>query len=447
MGQWYWVMLEQAASLAEAVAMVIFVLQFLEMRWEKKWLPAALAVGLYALISLLNMVRSPGELNLVIYAIAGILICVFLFKGSFLTKLLIPLLMTAMVVIVEPLAVGIVQLIFHVDLNEFTGETPYRLLGILLSKPVLIVLVFGVGRFSKKEHSKIPFVYSFCIFIIPVIAAVSMITLIQFIINSAETVLNPAWLAFSAIGLLFISILVIYLFQAIMNYSRTQSQYQLMSQQVEMLGKHLLERNALQEETHRIWHDMKNHFTVIQWMVSTKNYEKLDQYMLTLNETVSSTMLRIQTGNPILDALLNSKAVEAKKLGIELTVNACVPSRISISDMDLNIVFSNALDNAMEACKKLPDGVERYINIDAHIRNDHFILVMKNPYDGVLKKSGDILKTTKEDSARHGIGMGNIKGVVNKYDGHILIDAENFVFVLTLAMYCVVHEDQFENAV
>ncbi len=437
MGQWYWVLLEQAASLVEAAMMYVFISRFFEQRYRWKWIPPVTIAILFGIISIMNVARLPGVLTLCLFLAAGILASLLLFRSSVFAMVLIPLLLTALILISEALAVGITQLVFNVSTADFVSETPYRMLGIVISKPVLIVLVYGVSMFSKKDQTRIPLGYSLCIMTVPVISAICMITIIQFVGSSVESILSPVWLAISAIGLIFMSFLAIYLFQALMEYSRAQSKYMLMAQQVEMLNSHLHERNALQEETHRIWHDMKNHFTVIQWMVSMKSYEKLDQYMLTLNETVSNSMLKVQTGNPILDALFNSKVADAKKSGIDMAVNVAIPSRISVEDIDLNIVFSNALDNALDACKKLPAGKERFVAIDSHLKNDHLVLIMRNSFDGVVNKSGDILQTTKTERGLHGIGMGNMRRVVEKYDGHIITDMDNGVFTLTLAMYCL----------
>jgi sensor histidine kinase YesM len=90
----------------------------------------------------------------------------------------------------------------------------------------------------------------------------------------------------------------------------------------------------------------------------------------------------------------------------------------------------------MDACRKLPADGERFINIDIFIKNDHLVLTVKNSFDGFVKTYGGEFKTTKQDSVRHGIGMGNMKRVVEKYDGHILTNCEGKVFVLSAVMYC-----------
>lgn len=439
---WYWYALENAATLVEAIMVIVILQQFFESKYKKIWPYLVSVISIFGLVTLANSGQIPMYYTVIIYTCTGVVAGFLLYKGTVVSRFLVPILLMVLVIVAEVLTMGILKIAFNNLDEQFIEETPFRMLGIIISKVSLIALVFIAGRFSKKEYTKVPMVYSLSLLCVPVISIISMVTLIQYVLMDVESVLSPVWFALSATGLMFVNLLIIYLFRAIMNYSQSQSRYQLMIQQAEMLSSHLQETNALQEETHRIWHDMKNHFTVIQWMVKSKNYDKLDQYMLTLNETVTNSMLAIQSGNPILDALLNPKAAEAKKFGIELVVNACIPRNISIEDIDLNIVFSNALDNAIEACKKLPQGIDRFITIDSYVKNDHLVLVMKNPFDGIVKRAGEELKTTKMDSGRHGIGMGNMKRVIEKHDGHITTDIEDNMFILSIIMYCQIYNEK-----
>jgi two-component system, LytTR family, sensor histidine kinase AgrC len=441
----YWDILEYSANLVEAAMMVILLQQFFETKYKKKWVYVLAVLGVFIVISAMNYFNNNASsgiknftvyFNVIIYIGIGIFCAFLLFQGSNASRIILPVLMMVLITMSEMIMIGILKLTFNISDDQITGKTPYRMLGIIVSKVALIALVFFASRFSKKHSYSIPPIYSLSLLFVPVISIISMITIMQYMLSHVESVLSPIWFILSAIGLLLVNILIIYLFEALMNYSRSQSQFQLMSQQAEMLGNHLRETNALQEETHRIWHDMKNHFTVIQWMVKSKSYDKLDQYMQTLNETVANSMPAVQCGNPILDALLNPKAAEAKKSGIELTVNACIPSRLSIEDIDLNILFSNALDNAFEACRKLPEGSRRFINVDAYLRNDHLVLMMKNTFNGELNMLDNELKTTKKEAGMHGIGMGNMKKTVQKYDGHIVTKIEGNVFILSAILYC-----------
>lgn len=436
MKEWYWWLLEGSADIVEAALLVVFIRQFSEPRFKRVW-PDVLSV-LFVLSFLLfsNYIGITLGPRVAVYFVFFVAIEFIVYRSSLVSRGLLPVIFMALVLVSEVLTMGVLQFAFNDTRIDFQTQTMYRMLAIIISKVLLIIFVYFACRYSKKVDYKIPLGYSLSLLLVPVISVVCMIAIGQFIFHFSDVQPSPLWFVFSAFGLLLLNLLVIYIFEAFMGYVRDQNRLQLMVQQAEMLNSHLRETNALQEETHKIWHDMKNHFTVIQWMVKSRNYEKLEAYMQKLNDTVAATMPKFQTGNPVVDALLNAKAVEAKNCGIELIVNTAVPAKLSVEDMDLNIVFSNALDNAIEACKKLEAGRERFVRVDAAIRNDHLVLTVKNPFSGQLKISGDTLQTTKKEAGRHGIGLGNVKRAVEKYDGHVLTNYEDNLFILSAIMHC-----------
>jgi sensor histidine kinase YesM len=434
--EWYWWVLEFSANFVETIMLVVFIQQFSEKKYKSKIIFAASITTVFIIISLTSSILALSMIEkMLITIIVGIAVGSLVFKGSVITRLLLPLILYALIAIIDLLTVGILQLVFSPSYNDYFEETTFRMLGTIISKVLLIIVVFFSGRLSKKANYKIPLSYSMILLLIPIISFVCLISIVEAITDSRNSV-NSLLFTFSSIGLMFLNLLILYLFQTLMRFSHDQNKLQLMVQQTELINKHLLETNALQEETQRIWHDMKNHFTVIQWLVKSRNFEKLDQYMMTLNDVVASSMQKYNTGNAVIDALINVKAAQAKSNGIELDVNVAVPAKLAIDDLDLNVVLSNALDNAIEACRKLPENQKRIIGMEAFIKNDHFVLVVKNPFTGAIKASGDMLQTTKKEAGRHGIGMGNMKRAVEKYDGHIVSNYEDNLFILTAIMHC-----------
>ena len=437
--EWYWWFLELSANLVEASMIVLFIQQFSEPRYKRNIWPFSISViAIFGMMTALNFTyKSSWAFVIISSLVLGVATAFLAYRGSVISRFLLPVIITASILVMDVLSLGILQLVFREAYIVFVETTPMRMLGIIISKVLLISSVYYAGRLAPKAKvSSMPLGYGLCLLLVPAISIICIIALGQYMMKPSIVDLSPIWFALSASGMLFLNLLIIYLFQAIVTYSQSQNRLQLMVQQSDMLNKHLRETNALQDETHKIWHDMKNHFTVIQWMVKQKSYDKLENYMDTLNETVASAMPKYQTGNHVLDALLNTKSMEAKKNGIEFIVNASVPQVLSIDDLDLNIVISNALDNAIEACWKLPESRERYVGIDATIKNDHLFLTVKNPFTGEIRFSGGKPASTKADAGRHGIGVGNMMRAVEKYDGHIHTDYHDGLFVLTATMHC-----------
>lgn len=69
------------------------------------------------------------------------------------------------------------------------------------------------------------------------------------------------------------------------------------------------------------------------------------------------------------------------------------------------------------------------------IKKESFIMVMKNPFEGELKKDPEgRLLTTGKHPQRHGYGLRSIMRIAEKYDGETIIRNDNGCFVLTVIL-------------
>ena len=105
--------------------------------------------------------------------------------------------------------------------------------------------------------------------------------------------------------------------------------------------------------------------------------------------------------------------------------------------IDICSVFANAIDNAAEACSKLPDDAEKYIRITFRKTELHRIITITNPtaeqVDCNALNSGAHF-TSKKDKERHGFGVRNIRRAAEKYGGILKLDCENGEFTLTIVL-------------
>ncbi len=117
------------------------------------------------------------------------------------------------------------------------------------------------------------------------------------------------------------------------------------------------------------------------------------------------------------------KAVTAAEDAIALTFDGAIPGE-GIANEDLCTILANLLDNAIEACRKLPATAERRIRVKGAGLNDTFLLHVENP----TMLTAVPAKTTKRDSRNHGIGLRNVTRVAKSYDGSVSCNVDNGVF-------------------
>ncbi|MCD8028361.1 MAG: GHKL domain-containing protein [Erysipelotrichaceae bacterium] len=181
-------------------------------------------------------------------------------------------------------------------------------------------------------------------------------------------------------------------------------------------------------------HDMKNHLVTIQYLIENNQLRKAIDYTKNLSTQYTQPNFTVNTGHIALDGLLTQKINDAENNNIPVTINADYTYIDSIKDIDLCVIFGNALDNAIEACQKIKNIDERFIDIKIHHKANYIFIVIKNAYSGFLEKS--TLKTTKKDNYLHGIGLKNIRATVKQYNGYMNIHTDDSIhqFILTLSL-------------
>ena len=133
--------------------------------------------------------------------------------------------------------------------------------------------------------------------------------------------------------------------------------------------------------------------------------------------------------NSAVDAIINEKMLTAQKNSIPTHFDVVPLDFENVPSMDICTILSNALDNAIEACVKLQNPSDRYINVKINTDNGIFISV-SNPSAEAPKKIAGVFISTKKDKENHGLGLKSIRRTVDKHGGDMLIKHENNIFTL-----------------
>lgn len=101
--------------------------------------------------------------------------------------------------------------------------------------------------------------------------------------------------------------------------------------------------------------------------------------------------------------------------------------------LDVCSIFSNMIDNAIEACIKIKDkDTNRFIKIKGTMVNGFFVIKCENSKINDIKFKYNNIKTDKKNSYLHGIGVKSIKSSVQKYDGDVFIDYQDYIFIVKI---------------
>ena len=143
----------------------------------------------------------------------------------------------------------------------------------------------------------------------------------------------------------------------------------------------------------------------------------------------------------MLDCIVGMKISKMEEVGIDFTLDGVLDGGLKMKPVDICTIFANAIDNAIEACERLPEESDRWIKLKIK-RTDKFFSISLINSMVEDKKTGVINKifydgerfTTKKDKSLHGYGTKNMKAAISRYDGIERVSAEGGVFTLSIIL-------------
>ena len=196
--------------------------------------------------------------------------------------------------------------------------------------------------------------------------------------------------------------------------------------QRELIDTHYQEVETMYNKMRGWRHDYKNHIQTMKVLAEKGDLEAIKEYLNKLEDDLATVDTVVKTGNAMADAILNSKISLAKSKGINVKVNAHVPVKLKMSELDLCVILGNLFDNAIEASMSLPEE-ERLIRVYMVMKNTQLYISFTN-FTAVKKqiKQSNLFKTTKGDG--HGFGLIRIDGIIEKLDGYLSRNSEDGAF-------------------
>ena len=156
-----------------------------------------------------------------------------------------------------------------------------------------------------------------------------------------------------------------------------------------------------------------------------------DQEMADLRNAMEFYDSNIKTGCEVLDVVLHTSQLAAREDGIEITCMADGSCLNFIRTRHLYSLFSNALGNAIEAVKKLPDPSMRTVGILVEQRDGNAVIEITNYYDGAaLPQAG----TSKKDKHRHGFGSMSMRYIAGSYGGDVQVHTGSGLYMLVVTI-------------
>ena len=411
----FWI-IEYIASFIEIFMCCVFCGIFLtkEKFGNRKYLAFVGSALSALLITGLNKIELFSFFNSMVVLLVIFLFQVFLYKTKIGLCIVVTLIYTVILAAFDFAVSYFTALIIHVNANYLLRNQSFsRVLCILMSKFLLILTVVTIRKLLRKSIIFIKkYIVIMCVY--SAFLLVSLHIMVELNIKNRSPKTEMFLVVFFIISISIELLVLYFIIKTGENYEQQQKN-ELIEMKNTMLQKSLDETEQAFQLWRRSVHDYKNHVIALRQLAEDENMEGIKEYLNCENELIQKKMFYIKTGNSVVDAIVNTKQRLAEEKGITFIVNATIPKKCCVSEIDMSNILGNLIDNAMESSQG-----EEEPYIDLTIRQEKAFLVIKiiNQYSRDFPEK---LKTTKKNQEFHGIGIGSVKSIVKKYEGEFSI--------------------------
>lgn len=418
--------IECVASLADC---------FIVVRFLKRWLPFRnndyknYATGiLFVLLAVDNIFLSQkeGAENIsIIIMLLLILLYSFVFqRGSIFEKLLGVLIPTLTLLPINGIVLYAVSFVAGEDVNVLRSSGgELRILVLFFSKFAFFIVCEVLIKLKRKEGSSL-FSFQWLLQILCFVISFYIANTIWRISKQEAIDESDILLAFLSIVLL--NIMLFVLLNRMENSNRLREKYNLAKMNLELQKQFVENAQKSYQETKVLQHDLKHYLTTAASLLASGEQEEAKQYLETiLQKKLPLICTGIQTGAVAVDSVLNAKFSACREKGID--VKAALNTNFKeIDEMDMSILLSNLLDNAMNGCE---DSDNPRIDLEISRKKSYIRITIRNSIPVSVLLNNPDLKTTQPEQCMHGYGIASIREISSKYGGNVIFREEGKMFI------------------
>ena len=131
--------------------------------------------------------------------------------------------------------------------------------------------------------------------------------------------------------------------------------------------------------------------------------------------------------HPVADAILSEKLALCRRETLPVDCQVQIPAELQIPGAELCAVLGNLMDNAIEACRRLPEDVPGGITVRGRVNGGFLTLRVQNPVSGgetAAPAGGTLLD-------HHGWGLSIVRQIAERRGGRLTVEQTDGRFVAT----------------
>ena len=286
---------------------------------------------------------------------------------------------------------------------------------------IIVLGIANLGNHNAYNLSILQLIFLVMMALLSLMAIYIQIKILRVLTNIPATQNVQKNIIFVSICVLIIFLALIVLVFHLGKQSQRTLEKSLEVQQANMEKEYYKSNEISINALHELRHDISTHLYVMKTLLDQEKTGELKEYFDSIESKYEKENTMFMTDNTMLNALLTNKFMIAQKDHIQMRLSYITQNKIPLSPTDFCSLIGNLTDNAIEACRKVSDQQDRYIDIFIGDRGDMVYIKIKNSSNGNYKMIDGELRTTK-NGARHGIGLKRIKEIAENVGGFLDIN-------------------------
>ncbi len=317
---------------------------------------------------------------------------------------------------VEIFLAALASAIFGIAMEDLVWRKAFYALFVTLEKSLEIFLCWGLMRLrNRKKNRARSRRFALLVTLFPLVSTFLILFIIQNYRERSDFAL-PAVL-FSVI-LILANVFAVGLMDSLERTGEAEKELALQHQSAKLQTENYLALEKSYRSQRAASHEFKHQLGLIRDLLAEGRPEEAQRYIDQLQGQQNARIFAVNSGNPIVDAIFNEKYQRAREEGIDIRFQVNDLSQISIPTDDLVVLLSNLLDNAIEACLRLPE--DRAIACSL-VHEEELLLSIRNTSPAVQIENGRI-ETSKEPKAEHGFGLAAVRDILMRLEGEYVMD-------------------------
>lgn len=303
----------------------------------------------------------------------------------------------------------------------------YFVISVFLALLIEVLVEKIMGRTDKKREQSVA---------MALVPAVSIIFCYLIVFSKKFTDFE---LLIANIGFLGINFLFFHLYERLSLALEEKYENVILKQKLQSYSSQMKVVLEGEEKVKALRHDMKHHMNEIKLLAMQNKTQEIGRYIDDMQEFVSNPEEIVHSGNWDIDSILNYMLQRAKKELRTVDVDVQLPEQLS-HQFDLNVILGNLLENAIEGARQTE---EKRLKFRVTFQKGVLQIEIENSFQGTLVRERGRFFTTKEDKELHGIGLNNVRRIVEKYDGLMEVRPREDTFFVKIILYHALEKLQF----